>query len=714
MRKFCIALTVLIAGALNALAAATPFSQWMLFTGEYAYMDNTLNKKVNFGGASQVTATALMPNGYRLFALAGKGLFVWDGKQMMEQKMPVDCFAAQADIISLAVDSKNQVWIGTAQGLVTYDGTTFTNIPGDKTMMQAITDIVVTASDKVYISGYVTGEKKLVGGGVSFFNGSGWANYNKGNSDIPDNLVSDLMLDANGHLWGIPGEKHDTGVVKFDGKSWKLMNSATGLPSDQIKAITTNGSGKVWLAAPKGILEYSGSAWTMRPFSNGFSPKLSSFLAQDGSLDVSALAVAENGTIYLGTKNRGLFTFTNGGLKVLDQGNSALQGSGVFKISIDKDGYKWIVAGYRDNGYVYNAFQDKKNNTRTPYAYGYAGMTAYREYSKVADPKWLVYDSTTSTLEFSSTYSIIEDKKRGAIWLPSARDGLVMLKDGKFTSYRHSKPMHGSFGKAYLAPDDKIYLEASITGVKVFDGNEIKDYAKNPNMGGVTGLTYDKNNVLWVSGQGGISKFEKDEWETFKKGDGLPSIIIYCIMKDSKGQLWAGTAKGLVKYDTAWHEVGEDVDFPSNDFVAMAEGKDGKLWLGNNKGVTIYDGTNFTNITEIPSLKIKRFRATALCVDKNNVAWIGTADDGVLRYDGTNWTQYGISTTGGMHDKVTAIAMMDDGKLFVASEVSTFSESTIGGMPMQTMSAEDQLKDGIAKRIRQADPKRTITVIQMP
>lgn len=714
MKKYCIAFLLLVSSAVSAFAVADPFSQWQLFTGGYAYLNNTYDKKINFDGGGQVTATVLMPNGNRAFAAAGKGLFIFDGKQMKEQKMPVDCFAATADIISLAVDSKNLLWIGTTQGLVTYDGTTFTNIPGDKTSMQAITDIVVTASDKVYICGYVTGEKTLVGGGVSFYNGGSWINYNKSNSDIPDNLVSDLLLDANGHLWAIPGDKHDMGVTKFDGKSWKLINSSTGLPSNTINAITTNASGKVWLGAPKGIIEYDGTTFSIKPFSNGFSPKLSSFLRSDGSLMVTALAVAENGTIYVGTNGNGLVSFQNGGLKILGPQNSPVFTNEVIDISIDKDGYKWIVAGSRNYNYAANAFNDKKNRNRTEYTYNTSGIVAYREHTKVTDPKWLVYDSTTSPLEFSSIFSIVEDGKRGGIWLPTQTDGLVMLKNGTFTSYKHAKALHGAFYKAYLAPDDKVYLSASIGGVKVFENGQVNDYAKNPNMGGVTGMTLDKNNVFWVSGQGGISKFQNGEWETFKKGDGLPSIIIYCIMKDSKGQLWAGTAKGLVKYDTTWQRVGEDVDFPNNDFVAMTEGKDGKLWLGNNKGLTIYDGTNFTNITDIPSLKIKRFRVTCLFVDKNNVAWLGTADDGVLRYDGTTWTQYGVTATGAMHDEITAITMTDDGRLFIASQVSTFSQSTLGSMPMGTsMSADDQQKQNITTRIKQADPKQVLTIIKM-
>jgi hypothetical protein len=80
-----------------------------------------------------------------------------------------------------------------------------------------------------------------------------------------------------------------------------------------------------------------------------------------------------------------------------------------------------------------------------------------------------------------------------------------------------------------------------------------------------------------------------------------------------------------------------------------------------------------------------------------------------LRYDGTNWSQYSKNTTGGMYDKVTAIKMASDGKLYVASETSTFNEFDVN-LPNQ--SQEEMMRQEIARKIKLAEPRYVLTVIQ--
>ncbi|MES2702008.1 MAG: two-component regulator propeller domain-containing protein [Bacteroidota bacterium] len=707
MRKYCILFALLLVSlAQPAIAGYQPISLWMLFAGDYSYIDNVVNRKVNLGGGQAVTAVAEQANGNMVIAVADKGLFVFDGKSLQLLKMPDESFAAMGDIISLACDSKNILWIGTTKGLAKYEGGTFTNIPGTETNLQVITDIVITASDKVYISGMAMGDKAFVGGGVSFYNGTGWATYHKGNSDIPDNLMSDLTIDNNGYLWAIPG-KHDMGVARFDGKGWKQYAAGSGLPINNIDAIATNSSGKLWLGTPKGIIAFDGTSGELRPFNNGFSPRLSNFMnTSNGTLDLQSLAVENNGTIWVGTQNRGVMSFANGGLKVLDNGNSPLLNNSIYKMYIDKSGRKWFISGTRNPMFATSAPLDKKNR-HTYYTESFGGVTVYREHGMVNNPKWKLYDSTTSTHDIDGIYSIREHK--GDIWFTSTVDGLVTYKNGTFTNYKTDKVLHNGFTDMYVAPDNKVFISATIGGLKTFDNGTFTDFAKSPNMGGITGITYDKSNVLWVAGQGGLSKRVGDDWETLKKKDGLPSIIFYCIMKDSKGVVWAGSAKGLVKYDgAAWTEVGADFDFPSNDFQSITEDSKGRLWLGSNKGIAIYDGTTFTAIPNADALNIKKFRVNDIFVDKNNIAWVATDSYGLLRYDGTTWTQYGYKN--GLQEKITAVTMGADGKLYVASEYQSFGGSDIN-LPNQ--SAEEMQRQEIARKVKLADPKSVFAVIEL-
>ncbi len=708
MNKCCVALLIAVLSFFKVSAAYEPYSQWMIFAGNYAFLDNKITKKINFSGGQDVTAMVEQANGNHVFGVAGVGLFIYDGKKMEQLKTPSDCFANYSDIISLATDSKNTLWIGTAQGLVKYEGGNFVNIPATETKLQVITDIAITATDKVYVSGMVMGEKGYVGGGLSFFNGSNWTSFNKGNSEIPDNLLSDLLVDNTGHLWAIPGAKQDMGVAKFDGKNWKYFTTAAGLPVNQINAIATNSTGKVWLGTPKGIIENDGATFTMKPFSNSFTPLLADAISRmnGANLDVTSLAVEENGTIWVGTKNSGTFSFRNGGLKILTPANSPILSNATLKISIDKNGYKWMVAGYKYEEYATRAPFDKNRN-HTPYLVNTGGVTVYRENAMITNPKWIVYDSTTCPYDLGSTFTIDEDKQ-GNIWFTG--NGLMKYKDGAFSNFKHPQAMKNGFSILYIAPDGKIFLPSSVSGLKVFENGTISDYSKGLGMGGISTLTYDKNNVLWAAGQGGIARWVNNEWETFKKSDGLPANIIYSLFKDSKDSLWAGTMRGLVKWDSTWKRVGEDVDFPSDDFTCIAEDKNGRLLLGCNKGISIYDHKTFTNIPKVESLNLNKFRVNQICVDKNSIAWIATEAYGVLRFDGTNWTQLNSKTTGALWDRITAVKMASDGKLYISSSQSM---SNTFDPELPTQDADELLRRDITRRIKLADPRQLFAVIQM-
>jgi ligand-binding sensor domain-containing protein/signal transduction histidine kinase len=71
---------------------------------------------------------------------------------------------------------------------------------------------------------------------------------------------------------------------------------------------------------------------------------------------------------------------------------------------------------------------------------------------------------------------------------------------------------------------------------------------------------------------------------------GLSQTTVLCILQDSKGYLWFGTADGLNKYDgysvTVYRNNRHDPYSLSDDWVtAIAEDRTGALWIGTSKGV---------------------------------------------------------------------------------------------------------------------------------
>jgi ligand-binding sensor domain-containing protein len=95
-----------------------------------------------------------------------------------------------------------------------------------------------------------------------------------------------------------------------------------------------------------------------------------------------------------------------------------------------------------------------------------------------------------------------------------------------------------------------------------------------------------------------------DQVETFthlSEKDGLQNKYIFCMMKDSRGILWAGTQGGLNRFDGShfysFKKNRAANTLPDNSVNSICEDKSGNIWGGTNNGIFKYspDKNIFTN-----------------------------------------------------------------------------------------------------------------------
>jgi len=77
----------------------------------------------------------------------------------------------------------------------------------------------------------------------------------------------------------------------------------------------------------------------------------------------------------------------------------------------------------------------------------------------------------------------------------------------------------------------------------------------------------------------------------FTTHDGLPSNETYCIFQDSKGFVWIGTDRGVVRYDGYEFEVFTEEDgLTDNDIFGIAEDSKGNVWFTtSNRTLSYYN-----------------------------------------------------------------------------------------------------------------------------
>ncbi|MFV0589887.1 MAG: histidine kinase [Draconibacterium sp.] len=87
--------------------------------------------------------------------------------------------------------------------------------------------------------------------------------------------------------------------------------------------------------------------------------------------------------------------------------------------------------------------------------------------------------------------------------------------------------------------------------------------------------------------------------------DGLPTSKIYCVEKDSRGFMWFGTDKGVIRYDGLnFLVISEDDGLSYNMVIRIKEDMEGRLWFLNLDGsVNFYFNNKIHNEVTDPFLK---------------------------------------------------------------------------------------------------------------
>jgi len=228
------------------------------------------------------------------------GLAVFDGK--LWQTYTSEDPGLPANILyAMAVDQQDRVWMDfegwslTSSGIIVFDGkrvVTFTSEEIGK-LDHTINVIQVDQQDRVWIG--------TNGGGVYFYDGTNWNTALE--EEAPENTtivgytIEDLAIDQQGRVW-IGTEW----LSMYDGKTWTTYNTQNSEFSFTfIDGIAFDANNDVWVATSYGGLGKFDA--------NGNFTTYTSLNAGDMGYSTNAIAIDEQGRIWIGTDN-GLYVFT--------------------------------------------------------------------------------------------------------------------------------------------------------------------------------------------------------------------------------------------------------------------------------------------------------------------------------------------------------------------------------------------------------------------
>jgi signal transduction histidine kinase/ligand-binding sensor domain-containing protein len=228
-----------------------------------------------------------------------------------------------------------------------------------------------------------------------------------------------------------------------------------------------------------------------------------------------------------------------------------------------------------------------------------------------------------------SVYVLFEDRE-GSIWFGDSQ-GLERLRENPFVMYSRISPSENvvendgplwadATGRLWFAPLNRgLYWRRGDTVKHIEDKSLDKDV--------IYSITGGPNEV-WVGRQNrGVTRLTINgpySEQTYTTRNGLAAGSVYCVHRSRDGTVWAGTTGGGVSQLTGggFQTFAAANGLASNSVTAIEEGNDGTMWFATTGGLSAFLNGAWRTYTGADGLPPGDIISLA---DDGLVLWIGTS-----------------------------------------------------------------------------------------
>jgi ligand-binding sensor domain-containing protein/two-component sensor histidine kinase len=470
-------------------------------------------------------------------------------------------------------------------GLWYFNGKKYIKVlPGEELNKYSITAMLLTTSKNLLLGTNANGLLSLT-------------NDNKLKTNIlPGKIINNLSWihqNKNGTIYiGTKG----SGLVIYENSKVKMIDKSFGLPSNNINHIYEDQEGQLYIATDEGVAVLSGGdVYTVITTQNGLSNSFTWFVEEDNQGNIYICTDGGGVNLYhpdvyqtynktsglpdetvwsiLETSDHYYYFATDYGVALLD-----LRASSQIKVVEELSKYMVITIFESQDGTLF--FGTNEN-----------GVCIYKNgrYSLL---------NNSSGLSSNSVWSIVEDDA-GRIYLGTYDGGICVYENGQVTDTLNTADglANDYIVSAYTSGDGKVYFGLDNGGVyPVLSGKVEKDTVLLPestvwsfhqSLSGILYLGTDKKGLVCISSSGS---------DTITIADGLSNNAILGIMEDNMGKIYLTTDNGMNILDFSQkpphirvitHEDG--LASSECNQGAYLKDSEGNLWIGTIRGVTRYN-----------------------------------------------------------------------------------------------------------------------------
>jgi ligand-binding sensor domain-containing protein/serine phosphatase RsbU (regulator of sigma subunit) len=544
---------------------------------------------------------------------------------------------SEQKVYKLLQDSKDYIWLGTANGLSRFDGKKFENFTSrDNLSSGGIVSIIEDSLGYIWL-GHVNG------GGVSRYNGRTFEKVSFDSLKITGDITS--IVQVKNKIWFTSSTdgaiQADFPVNDIKHVKAKQFRGKEGL-SDQVYGSSLNRDGSFICIADAGLRKYNSDE---RKFENYRMPHMTTYF------NTTCLLEDKRDNLWFGTYHGGIYKYlmSESRMEVIDLPKAGIPSNWVYCLMEDSKGRIWvgtwgggiavfdnekIIRFNASNGLkatkIYDIIEDVEGNILI--ADQDNGLTIYKgdAFETITD-KAILPDLNVNT--------IIQDRK-GAMWF-GTNAGISRYSPENAGESKIFTKINNSLSSdvRFLKQDStgNLWIGTNEAGVVMYNAKtsrfEAQPYINSIiyRDGQVKALEVDKQNNLWIGTNEGVAvgTINQQNFQRYILLDSLTVSGISSLYCDPSGGMWIGTLPvgdkpGLIRYDPLTKEFNPVSALRGIVPRAMVMDKEGVLWIGTGQGLIAYrNDTVLSAVTQDDGLL------------SNNINLLATGDDGSI-YIGTN------------------------------------------------------------------------------
>ena len=532
----------------------------------------------------------------------------------------------QNTVQAIIQTSDGYLWLGTEEGIVRYNGTTFDVFDRNNTPVFKTSHSVMTLFEDSQNTLWIGTNDGLIAYKNGHFKPYGIDEGLYGSS------ISAIEEDASNRLWVGTA---DAGLYHCSTLYCTTFDTAADVPAEKIFALFFDSNQVLHLGTETGLLSIDVT-----------DPQ--AIVARGQALPGNRiLTVYEDTqkTLWLGTQE-GLYKQTSQDEPVLIQPHPSLE-DGVWAIWEDASGSLWL--GMSQNGLI-----------------------RIRGTSVDTFP-------SNNPLSRGRIPALFEDNE-GSLWIGTDVAGLHRLRDGFFSSITEEEGLSNNVVQTILeTPDGSIWIGTEL-GLNRWQNGTIEQYTTNEGLSDdyVTSIAARTASDVWVGTlKGGLNNIKEDGITHFSVDDGLPSNTVYSLYHDASDNLWIGTDKGLGRYSEGrFSSFSGQHGIPSDFITSILEDRSGTLWVGTYDAGLVRRVNDSTFAPFAASDELNDNLVLALHEDAEGILWIGTYGGGLSRLKDGKITNY--TTQDGLFNNVVFQILEDDqGNLWMGCNKGVYRISKV-------------------------------------